>query len=539
MTLPCRRLALLLTSALLLAGGPSSLRGLDGLQSSAAGDRLKSIPPLVFRSGKATKGPVATIHLEAPRQRVLGVGGALTEASAFVLAHLPADRRGHLLDELFGPGGADLSLARLPIGACDFCVKGKFSYDDVPGDTALTHFSLAPDQAGFPDALDPHYALLDLIRDARTRNPALKLLASPWTAPSWMKDNGAWYGEGRGGRLLPEHQATYARYLVRYLQAMAAEGLPVWGLTPENEPLGNGGQWESMEFTADAMQGFIRDHLGPALAGAGLGGVRLIQYDHNRDAHALAFARATLGDPATARFVWGTGLHWYGSTVDSRTDLLDQLRRDYPGKALLHTEGCVDAIGTEANAPGGRFRGWQDDAWWWAAEAQDWGYTWAPPAEKKDHPPYAPVHRYARDLIEGFNHGFCAWLDWNLVLDQRGGPNHVGNFCAAPVMVDLRSGTIYRTPLLDVLIHASRCLRPGSRVVPVDLPPRTPLRLLATLSPDRRVLAILAFNPSASPQRWSLRLGRRTAETTLPPNALQSFRVALGRASRSRTPRVR
>ncbi len=528
MALPLRLLTLLLAGPLLLAGGGSRLQGLDGLQSSAAGDRLRPVPPLVFRSGrKAAEGTLATLRLEAPRQRVLGLGGALTEASAYVLAHLPAKRRNALLDALFGPKGADLSLARIPIGACDFCVNGRFSYDDVPGDTALTHFSLAHDRTGFPGSPDPHYALLDLIRDAHGRNPGLKLLASPWTAPSWMKDNGAWYGKGRGGSLLAEHQDTYARYLVRYLQAMTAEGLPVWGLTPENEPLGNGGQWESMEFTAESMGAFIRNHLGPRLAEARLGGVKLIQYDHNRDAQALAFAQATLGDPATARFVWGTGLHWYNATDRTCTDLLDQLQQRYPGKALLHTEGCIDAIGTEDSSPGGTFRGWKDDAWWWSPKARDWGYDWAAPNEKKDHPPYAPVHRYARDIIEGFNHGFCAWLDWNLVLDQCGGPNHVGNFCAAPVMVDIASGAIYRTPLFDVLIHASRCLRPGSRVIGVDLPAGTPLRILATLSEDGGVLAILAFNPSASPQRWSLAIGGQSATTLLPGNALQSFRVAL------------
>ncbi len=510
-----RALGLALLPSLLWAGG---------LQSTASGDRLKPVPAPRFRTAGPTRGLVVAVDPQQPGPQFEGIGAALTEASAFVLAHLPKPRREALLDRAFGPGGANLALARIPIGACDFSVKGRWSYADVPGDAGLAHFSLAPDKAGFPDAADPSYALLPLIRDARARRPDLKLLASPWTAPAWMKDNQDWYGQGRGGAMKPEHQSTYARYLLAYLDAMAAEGLSVWGLTPVNEPLGNGGQWESLDFTAASMPAFIRDHLGPALAQSPHRGVKLIQYDHNRDAQALAFAAKVLGDPATAQYVWGTGLHWYSDTTRTCTDVLDALRDGYPGKALLHTEGCVDAIGTPENAPGGQFKGWRNDAWWWQVEATDWGYTWAPPASKADHPPYAPVHRYTRDILEGLNHGFVAWIDWNLVLDRRGGPNHVANYCAAPVMVDTATGETHWTPLFDVLTHASRAFQPGSRVLP-SVPDRpTELRTCVARGPGG-TLTLMAFNPTARAIPWTLRLPGRQARFTTPAQGIQTFEM--------------
>jgi glucosylceramidase len=497
------------------------------VQTSAAGDRFRSLPPVRFTRSRARGGLTVTVTPAARRQVLEGLGGALTEASASVLAQLSGPTRSGILDRCFGPLGARFTMTRTPIGACDFSVRGQWSYDDVAGDTALEHFSLAPDRAG-PAG---EYALLPLVKDALARTPGLKVVASAWTAPAWMKDNQAWYGQGRGGSLLPEHYATFASYLVRYLEAYRAEGVPVWGLTPLNEPGGNGGQWESMEFPAPALQTFIRDHLGPRLASQGLAGVKLIQFDHNRDASALEHARAVLGDPATARYVWGTGLHWYSTTNSASTEVLDELIRRYPGKAILHTEGCIDGIGTAEGSPNGQFLGWRQEAWWWTPGATDWGYYWAPAQERAAHPKYTPVHRYARDLVQGLNHGFSAWLDWNLVLDHRGGPNHVNNLCAAPVMVDPATEEVHCTPLYYVMAHFSRYLQPGAQVVrTVTHAPGLPadaFHATAAVSADQRHLVVIAFNPSARPLRYRLLLGGRQATVAIPANAIQTLRIPL------------
>jgi len=511
----------------------SRLRVTDFVQTSAAGDHLKVMPPVRFVKGKPRGGTVVTVNPAAPRQTLEGIGGALTEASAFVLAHLPREKRDWILDQYFTSQGAHFTLARTPIGACDFSVEGRFSYADTPGDVALEHFSIAPDRRGFKGAMDPTYGLLSLVKDALVRQPDLKIVASPWTAPAWMKDTGDWYGQGKGGSLLPEHYTTFARYLVNYLEAYKAEGVKIWGLTPENEPLGNGGQWESMEFTDTALREFIGKHLGPQLMTRGFSGVKLISFDHNRDANALKFAETILGDPGAEAFVWGTGLHWYSTTRSANTEVMDELHRRFPSKAILHTEGCIDGIGTEDSSPRGNFLGWKNDAWWWAEGATDWGFYWATPEEKPSHPRYAAVHRYARDLVEGLNHWFVGWIDWNLVLDKRGGPNHVNNLCAAPIMVDTVSQEVYVTPLYYVMAHFSRYLHPGDRIV--EVVKSTPglgaddFHATAALSRDQKQLVVIAFNRSPRPITYSIQVGECFAPVTIPGNALQTLRCELAK----------
>ena len=503
----------------------------DFVQTSASGDRFRVMPPARFKKGRPGRGVVVAVHPSQPRQTLEGIGGAMTESSAFVLAQLPKARRDELLDRFFGPAGANFTMARVPIGACDFSVEGKFSYDDTRGDMVLEHFSIAPDQRGFRDAKDPAYALLPLIKDALARQPKLRIVASPWTAPAWMKDNQDWYGQGRGGSLLPEHHDTFARYMVKYLQAYRSEGVKIWGVTPVNEPLGNGGQWESMEFTGQTMRDYIGGHLGPQLAAHGFAGVKVIQFDHNRDANAIRFAETLLGDPAASAYVWGTGLHWYSTTSSANATIMEQLHEHFPAKAILHTEGCVDGIGTEDSSPKGAFLGWKNDAWWWAEGATDWGYYWAPAEEKAAHPKYAPVHRYARDLVEGLNHWFVGWIDWNIVLDKRGGPNHVNNFCGAPIMVDTGTGECHVTPLYCVMAHFSRYLRPGDRIVKVETSapgiPAGDFLATAAVSQSRKDLVVIAFNRSAKTVSYSIQVGGSSAPVTIPGNSIQTLRFKL------------
>ena len=499
----------------------------DFVQTTAAGDRMRELPAVRLRRGAALSPIVVRVHADEPRQRIEGIGGSLTEASAHVLAQLPQARRDSVLDLFFGPTGADLTMARTHVGSCDFTVAGRYSYAEAAGDTTLERFSIAPDLAGFAGARDSTYDVLPLIHDAMLRRPGLKLIASPWTAPPWMKDNGDYYTKGRrGGRLLPQHHATFARYMRRYVDAYAAAGVPVWGVTPVNEPLGVGGQWESMDMSAEELRDYIAGSLGPALSGTG---VRILQYDQNRDAQAMRYARAALGDPECAKYVWGTAVHWYSATNSACTGVLDSLRAFAPDKPVVHSEGCIDGIGSATNSPGGRFLGWREDSWWWREEATDWGWDWASPEEKPNHPRYAPVHRYARDLIDGLAHGLAGWIDWNIVLDSRGGPNHADNRCAAPVMIDTATGTVYETPLLPVIAHVSRYVRPGDQVLRTDAvtPGLDPddLHAVAVRSSGDGRISVIVLNTSAAPLTYAIQVGARHATVTIPANALQTIRL--------------
>ncbi len=282
-----------------------------------------------------------------------------------------------------------------------------------------------------------------------------RIIASPWTAPDWMKDNDSWYG----GSLRPGLEPVWARYFSMYLQAYREQGIEIWGITPENEPLGNDGNWDSMHFTPESMRDFIRDHLGPRLRQDGWD-TRILIFDQNRD-HVEEWAEVILGDPEAAKYVWGTAVHWYSSTVDWYPDALGRVHERYPDKHILHSEGCID---TQVPV-------WQDDDWYWRREAKDWGFTWAPEDKKADHPIYVPVYRYARDIIGGLNSWMTGWIDWNIVLDTQGGPNLAQNWCVAPVIADPETDEVYFTPLYYTLAHFSRYIRPGARRIEVRVSP--------------------------------------------------------------------
>lgn len=520
--------------------------------TSEAGDKIAPKPGVAFRKGVAS-GTRVVVAPEVTKQRMTGIGSSFTEASAFVLAHLATDQRSDVMEQIFGESGANFAMARTPIGSTDFSVEGKRSYADVPDDAELNHFSVEMDRDGFkqaeyPGIQDESFDVLPMIKEAiaikaAQTDSSFRIVASAWTAPPWMKDIEDWYVpmgaendyEGTGGSLKPEHVRTYATYLLRYLDAYAAEGVRIWGLTPVNEPEGNNGQWESMHFTPESQSAFIRGHLGPALRASSHQAVRLFVFDHNRD-QLERWTDVILADPKTREFVHGTAVHWYASTFKVYEDALSTVHDKFPEFALLHTEGCIDALGTPApegvrDPVGFQESGWFDnDAFWWNPTATDWAYTatWAPNPE--DHPIYTPVHRYARNIIVSFNNWVEGWIDWNVVLDRRGGPNHVGNFCGAPIMIDVESGFVYYTPVFDVLAQLSRTIRPGDRAVAVttELEHLEPdwLHACATRN-DEDVVSVQLLNTTKRPLGVSLQVGPRFAPLELTANSLTTVRVSL------------
>ncbi len=522
------------------------------LLTSEAGDRISRSGNVAFVDG-AAGGARFVVRPEVIKQTIAGIGSSFTESSAFVLAHLEEEQRLAVMEKIYGESGANFTLARTVIGATDFSVEGKFSYADVAGDEALKHFSIAVDGDGFPAARypgvkDETFDLLPMIKEALAIKSAqggenLNIVASAWTAPAWMKDIEDWYRvatpetkhQGTGGVLKPEYERAYANYLVKYLDAYRAEGVDIWGLTPVNEPWGNNGSWESLHFTPQSQNAFIKNHLGPELRAGGHSDVKLLIYDQNRDG-LEEWTDAIFGDVDTAPFVHGAAVHWYSSTVEVYGDVFDRVHAKFPDFSIIHTEGTIDALGTEA--AGGvadpvRFKesGWFDnDDFWWNANATDWAYTasWAPNPE--DHPIYVPVHRYARNIIVSLNHWLEGWIDWNIVLDQRGGPNHVGNFCGAPIMIDVESGHVHYTPVYYVLAQLSRTIRPGDRAVQTDAYldglEDDALHATATLNGDN-LLSVQVLNTTKSPVAYSLQIGDQHALVTIAANSVQTVRVQL------------
>lgn len=538
-------------------GGTSEGYKLDStseiILTSAAGEKLANQENTKFKSGLAT-GIVLRIYPEQLKQTIDGVGTSFTESSAFVLAHLDKDKRREVMEDIFGSEGADFSLSRTNIGACDFSVKGKYTYADTSDDAKLEKFSISPDKQGFnpkeyPGVKDDTYDLLPMIKEAieinslKAKEP-LRIIASAWTAPPWMKDIDAWYipgspqnnWQGTGGSIKEKYVSLYADYLIRYLDAYQEEGVNIWGITPVNEPYGNNGQWESMNFSPQSQNDFIKKYLGPKLKNSSHNDVKLLTYDQNRDG-LEHWADVLFNDGETTPFIYGAAVHWYESTYKVYEDVFDRIHEKHPSMAILHTEGCIDDLGK--SAPEGvkdpvRYKesNWFDnDSFWWNETATDWAYsvTWQG-VNVDDHPIYTPVHRYARNFIVSIDHWVTGWIDWNIVLDRNGGPNHVGNFCGAPIMIDTDTQYVYYTPLYYVLSQFSRTIRPGDRAVETELDieelGKDDLHACATLN-EEGILSVQLLNTTGKPIDYKLQIGAMYTEIKIAANSVQTVRIPL------------
>ena len=243
-----------------------------------------------------------------------------------------------------------------------------------------------------------------------------------------------------------------------------------------------------------------------------------------------------LYDEEAAQYVYGSAVHWYEATEKVYEDVLQKVHSKFPDFDIIHTEGTIDDLGKPA--PGGiidtvKFQeeNWfNNDSFWWNANATDWAYTatWAPNVE--DHPIYVPVHRYARNIIVSFNHWMSGWIDWNIVLDSNGGPNHVGNFCGAPIMIDTANGDIYYTPLYYILSQLSQTIRPGDKAVQADKYLQgledDALHASATVN-DEGMLTVQILNTTKEAIKTQLQVGSQLALVDVPANALQTLRLVI------------
>jgi len=414
-------------------------------------------------------GPVVALDPESQYQEIIGFGGAFTEAAAVTFYKLPLEKQAELLRAYFDPAaGHGYTLCRTHINSCDFSL-GNYAYADVPGDMELEHFSIERDRQ----------ALLPLIKAARAiAGDALNLLASPWSPPAWMKTNGEM---NHGGQLKPEYHAVWAEYYCRYIQAYAGEGVPIWGLTVQNEPEATQ-VWDSCRYTAEEERDFVRDHLGPALQHHELGDIRLLIWDHNRD---VLFERASTvyDDPLAAQYVWGAGFHWYENP--QRFDEVQRVHDAYPDKHLVFTEGCQE---------GGPHLG-------------EWGLG----------------ERYAHAMLNDLNAWTEGWIDWNMLLDETGGPNHVGNYCSAPIIADTRTGELLYQSSYYYIGHFARFIRPGAQRIGCRVS-AGPLEATAFRNPDGQ-LAVIVLNRTEAEIAFTLAWGDQNFACVSSARSIQTYVV--------------
>lgn len=463
-------------------------------ETSAGGNRLARV------SGFVQRPEAVELRLSPDQtyQSITGFGGSFTEASAHLLNRMSPENRTRILEAYFGADGARYSLTRTHMNSCDFSL-GHYSYAPLAGDTALTSFSVQEDMDD----------IIPMIKDAMSISAdGFKLISSPWTAPPWMKDNNDW----RGGKLRPEYRDTWARFFARYAEAYRAVGIDIWAFTVENEPLGNDSNWESMHFTPEEMNAFVVGYLGPTLEATGNGNIKILGYDQNRE-HLPEWVDAMYDDEATARYYDGTAIHWYASTYEVYPDELQYAHAKAPDKHLIQTEACVDS----------EVPRWRDDAWYWSREATDWGWDWAPEERKKYHPKYVPVYRYARDIIGCLNNWVDGWVDWNMVLDRRGGPNWFENWCVAPVIVDPELDEVYFTPLYHTMSHFSRFIRPGARRIGLELSDPS-LLATAVRNQDGSIVVVL-LNQEMEARAINLYLAQRQTSISVDGQAIQTLLI--------------
>ena len=463
-------------------------------ETSAAGNKLTKINSFP----NSNENDLAKIEVFSNKelQTITGIGGSFTESSAYLLNKLSKENRAKVLEAYFGESGAKYSLTRTHISSCDFSLNN-YTYAPIEGDVEMKNFSIDEDRDD----------LIPMIKDAmKISKNGFKIVASPWTSPPWMKDNKKYVG----GKLLPEYYNAFALFFDKYLDAYKAEGIDIWGVTPVNEPHGNGNNWESMHFSPEEEIDFVQNHLGPKLEAAGKGDIKILGYDQNRDG-LKEWVDVMYKDEASSKYFAGTAIHWYESTYDYFPKELQYAHNKAPNKYLIETEGCVDSEVPK----------WKDDAWYWSKEATDWGFDWREPAKKYLHPKYAPVNRYARDIIGCLNNRVDGWIDWNMVLDRQGGPNWFKNWCVAPVIVDPDADEVYFTPIYYTMSHFSRYIRPNAKIIEVSNSDKE-LMVTAAKNPNQTI-SIVVFNEGIVAKNFNIKLNNKNINLKIDGQAIQTI----------------
>lgn len=435
--------------------------------------RLKQTDNLEFKSSKQPLETEASVFVNPNNtfQTFMGIGGAITDASAEVFAKLSKEKQKEFVNAYYDKDkGIGYSLIRTTIHSSDFS-SGSYTYIKE-NDKDLKSFNIDHDKK----------FRIPLIKEALKTAGKIPLYASPWSPPAFMKDTKNML---KGGKLLPEYYQSWANYYTKFINAYEKEGMPIWGITVQNEPMAVQ-KWESCIFTAEDERDFVKNFLGPTLEKNGLSDKKIVVWDHNRD---LMVQRANViySDKEASKYVWGMGFHWY-ETWNGGKPMFDNVRQvyeAYPDKNLMFTEGCVEVF------------------------------------DAKKYQFWANGERYGLNMINDFNNGTVAWTDWNILLDQNGGPNHVGNFCFAPLHADTTTGNLIYTPSFYYIGHFSKFIRPEAKRVSTAVS-RSQLASTSFYNKDGKMVTIV-MNQSDEAIKYNLIVDESKAEVNIPAHAIQTL----------------
>ena len=486
-------------------------------QTSQSGDHLKLITKNQISQTAGTSKKVSLqIMPDHKYQEYVGFGASFTESSAWNLATIPETLRKEVLTRLFSPTeGAGFSLTRTHINSSDYS-NNHYTYVDS-GDTSLSTFSIHEDMKGFTgDENDqvtgitleePSYDIIPMILEAQNIPKAdFNIIASPWSPPSWMKSGET--SKMTNGTLQPQYYGVWAKYLSKYVSAYAQQGIDLWGITPQNEPLhAHDARWDSNGLTPEQGRDFLRDHLGPQLIKDGHlvlddlnAGLRVLIYDHNK-ATMNDYVAPTYQDAEAAQYAWGTGFHWYANSELEENnwyaEALDTLRTNWPDKGMIHTESSIDI---DAQDPIGQY--WR--------ESTDYAGT------------FVPFDTYAYDIITDLNHGVQGYIEWCMILSDKGQPNPYDNFNSAPVLINPVTDEVIYTPLYYLISHFSKFIRPGAHRIDVVGKAMEGLTYTAAINTDGAI-AVVAYNRTTEPLELQFSLNSETHKIQIAPRALQTI----------------
>ena len=405
-------------------------------------------------------------------QTFLGIGGAVTDAAAEVFAKLPAAKQQEFLEAYFSKTkGIGYTLLRTNIHSCDFS-SDSYTYVDE-GDKDLKTFNVKHDE---------QFKIPLLKKAIETIGKDATVYASPWSPPAFMKSNKSMLF---GGKLLPEYYQSWANYYVKFIKEYQKQGIPIWGITVQNEPMATQ-RWESCIYSAEEERDFLKKFLGPTLKKAGLGDKKINIWDHNRD---LITQRVTtiLDDPDANKYVWGIGFHWYENWTggEQMWPNISQVNKMYPNKNLLFTEGCIEKFDT--------------------AKLQLWSNGM----------------RYGKSMINDFNNGTVGWTDWNILLDEKGGPNHVQNYCFSPLHANTTTGELLYTPSYYFIGHFSKFIQKGAKRINATSS-RSNLLTTSFMNNDGTIVTVV-LNQSNKKVIYNFCINSKTTEITILPYAIQTL----------------
>lgn len=420
----------------------------------------------VFAADEGVEKQVINLYPEETFQVFEGFGGAFTDSAGFVYAQMKAEDREKMLSVYFDEGQMNYRLGRMHLDSCDFSVEQYEALSDEK-DREMKGFSLERTKK----------YIFPLLRDAEKRaGRPIELMVSPWSPPAFMKANGE---RSNGGKLREDCRDFWADYICMYIKRLREEGLHIGRMSIQNEPKAVQ-TWDSCVYTAEEERDFLKDHLYPALVKNGLEDVEVFIWDHNKE---RLYERAcTIITEETDHMVMGLAFHWYSG---DHFEALELVKRRFPDKKLILSEACIEYS---------------------IYDSEDY---------------LTNAQKYAHDIIGNLNAGMNAFYDWNLILDEKGGPNHVQNLCDAPYLYDMEKKELMERNTLAYIWHFSHFIMPGAVRIGFTRY-ASAIDMTAFRNPDGKVVCVILN--AQEKELWAyLRIGQETVRISVLPKSITTF----------------